>query len=291
MDFRNYFYSNNKVIVKDIKNFIPSHVFENGQCFRWEKTKKNTYIIVAKNRVIEIELEGENLIIYNSNLDDFENIWITYLDLEREYSKIKNLLCKHDHLVEAINFGHGLRILNQDPLEMLISFIISSNNRIPMIKKAINTISQKFGKCEEYNGRKYFLFPSIDKLFTLKQEEFRECFVGFRDKYLFNTIKMIFNYNDLLDISKLSDDSCHKELQKFSGVGSKVADCIMLFSMGKYSAFPVDIWVKRAMMKFYVAPDTSLKNIRNFARNLFGELSGFSQQYLFYYVRENNIKI
>lgn len=291
MDFKNYFYSDNKVIVKNIKNFIPSHVFENGQCFRWERTNRGTYVIVAKDRVIEIEFDGENLIIYNSNLDDFENVWINYLDLDRDYSKIKELLSSYDHLIDAINFGKGLRILNQDPLEMVISFIISSNNRIPMIKKAISVISEKFGKFKEYNGKKYFLFPSIDKLSEVTQEEFRGCSVGFRDKYLFNTIKMITSYDDLLNIAKLSDDDCHKELQRFSGVGSKVADCIMLFSMGKYSAFPVDVWVKRAMMKFYVAPDTSLKNIRDFGRNLFGELSGFAQQYLFYYVRENNIKI
>lgn len=291
MDFKNYSYVDNKVVVKKIKNFVLPHIFENGQCFRWEKTYDDTYIIVAKDRVIEIKRVHDDLIIHNSNIDDFENIWIEYFDFERDYDSLKESLKLDEYLTNAINFGHGLRILNQDPLEMIISFIISSNNRIPMIKRAINNISEKFGEKIEYNGKNYYLFPSLEKLSKISISEFRECSTGFRDKYLFNTINMINENNNIEYIINLSDNECHKELQKFSGIGSKVSDCIMLFSMKKYSAFPVDVWVKRAMMKFYVAPDTSLKNIRDFGRNLFKDLSGFAQQYLFYYVRENNIKI
>ncbi len=291
MDFKNYSYSDNKVVVKDVKNFVLPHIFENGQCFRWEKTYDDTYIIVAKDRVIELKRVHDDLIIHNSNIDDFENIWIEYFDFERDYDSLKESLKLDEYLTNAINFGHGLRILNQDPLEMIISFIISSNNRIPMIKRAINNISEKFGEKIEYNGKNYYLFPSLEKLSKISISEFRECSTGFRDKYLFNTINMINENNNIEYIINLSDNECHKELQKFSGIGSKVSDCIMLFSMKKYSAFPVDVWVKRAMMKFYVAPDTSLKNIRDFGRNLFKDLSGFAQQYLFYYVRENNIKI
>lgn len=291
MDFKNYSYSDNKVVVKDVKNFVLPHIFENGQCFRWEKTYDDTYIIVAKDRVIELRRVHDDLIIHNSNIDDFENIWIEYFDFERDYDSLKESLKLDEYLINAIDFGHGLRILNQDPLEMIISFIISSNNRIPMIKRAINNISEKFGEKVEYNGKNYYLFPSLERLSKISISEFRECSTGFRDKYLFNTINMINENNNIEYIVNLSDDECHKELQKFSGIGSKVSDCIMLFSMKKYSAFPVDVWVKRAMMKFYVAPDTSLKNIRDFGRNLFKDLSGFAQQYLFYYVRENNIKI
>ncbi len=287
MDFKNYSLVNNSVVVKKIKNFIPAHIFENGQCFRWMKTLNNSYIVVAKNRVIEVELRDEDLVIHNSNIDDFENIWIDYFDLERSYENLKRDLMIDEHLINAINFGNGLRMLNQDPFEIILSFIISSNNRIPMIKKAINNISKKFGQCTLYKGDEYYYFPRIDDLVSVTQEEFRDCSVGFRDKYLVGTIKMINDNNNLDEIKNLLDDDCHKELQKFPGVGSKVSDCIMLFSMKKYSAFPVDVWVKRAMMKFYVAPDTSLKEIRNFGRDLFKNLSGFAQQYLFYYIREN----
>ena len=291
MDFKNYSCNNGKVIVKNIKNFSLPHIFENGQCFRWEKTEKDTYIMVAKNRVIELELDNNDLLIHNSNIEDFENIWLDYFDLERDYENIKNSLRHDKHLNTAIDFGHGLRLLNQDPLEMIVSFIISSNNRIPMIKKAIINISEKYGECCLYKGNKYYLFPTLERLSKVTQEEFRNCSVGFRDKYLSNTIEMIVHNNNIEELINMKDDDCHKELQKFSGVGSKVSDCIMLFSMKKYSAFPVDVWVKRAMMKFYVAPDTSLPKIRSYARELFKDLSGFAQQYLFYYVRENNIKI
>ncbi|AID44273.1 8-oxoguanine-DNA-glycosylase [Candidatus Arthromitus sp. SFB-mouse-NL] len=291
MDFKNYRYLDNKIIVKKTNNFVLKHIFENGQCFRWERTNIGTYIIVAKGRVIELEMDSGDLIIHNSNVDDFENIWINYFDFERDYCKLKGEL-KHDKYLDiAINFGHGLRILNQDPFEMILSFIISSNNRIPMIKKAILSISEKYGDPISYKGRIYYKFPSLENLANLSQEKFRECSVGFRDKYLYNTVKLLNEDNDIEYIMNLNDDMCHKELQKFSGVGSKVSDCIMLFSMKKYSAFPVDVWVKRAMMKFYVAPDTSLKGIRDFGRELFKDSSGLAQQYLFYYVRENNIKV
>lgn len=291
MEFKNYSCIDNKVIIEKIDNFVLKHIFENGQCFRWERTDIGTYIIVAKGRVIELEMDSSNLIIHNSNIEDFENIWIDYFDFERNYSKLKENLKKDKYLYEAINFGYGLRILNQDPFEMILSFIISSNNRIPMIKKAIFNISEKYGDPISYKGKIYYKFPSLDRLSTVTQEELRECSVGFRDKYLYNTIKLLSEENDIKYIMNLDDDLCHKELQKFNGVGVKVADCIMLFSMKKYSAFPVDVWVKRAMMKFYVAPDTTLKGIRDFGRDLFKDLSGLAQQYLFYYVRENNIKI
>lgn len=291
MEFRNYNYYGNKVIVKDVKNFVLPHIFENGQCFRWERTDNGSYIIVAKDRVIELEIDGTDLIIHNSNIDDFENIWIDYFDFEREYDFFKSELKKHKYLSDAVDFGYGLRILNQDPIETILSFIISSNNRIFMIKRAIANISQKFGEPVLYNGKEYYLFPNLNVLSKITKEEFKECSVGFRDKYLVNTIKMINENNNLENIISMNDDDCHKELQKFSGVGAKVSDCIMLFSMKKYSAFPVDVWVKRAMMKFYVAPDTNLKKIRDFGRDLFKDLSGVAQQYLFYYVRENNIKI
>lgn len=291
MDFKNYSYMDNKVIVKKTSNFVLKHIFENGQCFRWERTNRGTYIIVAKGRVIELEMDNEDLIIHNSNIDDFENIWIDYFDFQRDYRKLKEGLKYDKYLDTAINFGYGLRILNQDPFEVILSFIISSNNRIPMIKKAILNMSERYGEPIFYKDKIYYKFPNLVNLSSLSQEKFRECSVGFRDKYLYNTVNLLNENNDIDYIMNLDDDMCHKELQKFSGVGSKVSDCIMLFSMKKYSAFPVDVWVKRAMMKFYVAPDTSLKGIRDFGRGLFKNFSGLAQQYLFYYVRENNIKV
>jgi N-glycosylase/DNA lyase len=168
-----------------------------------------------------------------------------------------------------------------------------------MIKRAIDNISKKWGKELEYNGKEYYAFPTVEELYSASMEELEACGTGFRAKYIADTVEKIYKsqmeeYQEQYDlewIKNQSDDGCHAALQVFNGIGPKVSDCIMLFSMSKYSAFPVDVWVKRAMQHFYLAPDVSLKKIRDFGRNKFGELSGFAQQYLFYYARENNINV
>ncbi|SHH98410.1 DNA-3-methyladenine glycosylase family protein [Clostridium grantii] len=292
MDFKNIEIYEDRVVVKKVENFILAHIFECGQCFRWEKTKENCYIGVAFNKVIEVEKIEDDVVIYNCNEEDFKNIWVDYFDLYRDYAEIKNVLRRDVILHEAVEFGEGIRLLKQEPFETIISFIISSNNRIPMIKRAIERISQKWGKTVLYKGKEYFSFPTIEEIKDATEEDFRKIGVGFRAKYIKNTVSEINSGEADVDyIMALEDELCHKQLQKFSGVGPKVADCIMLFSMRKYSAFPVDVWVKRAMQFFYVAPDVSLLKIREFSINKFGDLAGFAQQYLFYYARENGIKI
>lgn len=292
MDFETVEAFKDYVVIKNIKNFELDHVFECGQCFRWNKTETGSFIGVAFGRVIEVEKQGNDLVIYNTNEKDFNNIWLEYFDLNRDYTKIKEELSKDELLKKSVDFGKGIRILKQEHFELLISFIISSNNRIPMIKRAIATISEKWGEKIKYKDKVYYSFPTIEKLYDKTIEDFEKCSTGFRAKYIANTCENVYKNNGILEhIFSLSDDECHTELQKFTGVGPKVADCIMLFSMQKYSAFPVDVWVKRAMMHFYVAPDVSLKKIREFGRDKFGNLSGFAQQYLFYYARENNIEV
>lgn len=292
MDFKEILEKDNKVVLKGIKNFELPHIFECGQCFRWNKEENGNYIGVAFQRVIEVEKKGDEVTIYNTSLKDFNEIWIDYFDLKRDYSEIKEKFQEDELLNTAVKFGNGIRLLQQEPFELLISFIISANNRIPMIKRAIENISRIYGNPLEYKGRIYYAFPTLEEFQISNEEEGNALGVGFRAKYIRQTLEDLkAGKYDLKAIKSGTDDECHKALQSFSGVGPKVADCIMLFSMGKYSAFPVDVWVKRAMQHFYVAPDVSLPKIREFARNKFGELSGFAQQYLFYYARENNIKI
>lgn len=302
MDFENIEEFNNRIILNKVENFELPHIFDCGQCFRWTKESNGNYIGVAFGKVLEVEKNGENVVIYNTNREEFNKLWLNYFDLGRDYTKIKSILSEDPLLKKAVEFGNGIRLLQQDPFELVISFIISANNRIPMIKRAINNISERWGKEIEYNGKIYHSFPTIDELSNASVEDLEACGTGFRAKYIKDTVEKIKanrdkndeEYNQSFDIERiksLDDDNCHKELQNFSGIGPKVADCIMLFSMGKYSAFPVDVWVKRAMQHFYLAPDVSLKKIRDFGRNKFGELSGFAQQYLFYYARENNISV
>ncbi len=307
MDYKNIKFSRDEVIIEGVKNFKLKHIFECGQIFRFEEVEENDFIVIAFGKLIEVKEEGNNVVIYNTNEEEFNRIWLNYFDLNRDYSDIKEELSKDILLKQSIEFGYGVRVLNQDPFEMLLSFIISARNNIPSIKKTVNKISVKWGKQINYKDKIYYAFPSIYEIKDATLEEIQETGASFRSKYLIDTIKNVYNsvkdenlklneenpylkYN--LDyIKRLSDDECHDALQEFKGVGSKVADCIMLFSMEKTSAFPVDVWVKRAMIHFYGAEDSSLNKIRIFARNKFEKLSGFAQQYLFYYARENKINI
>lgn len=308
MDYKEVIEKDNAIVIKDTKHFNIKQILECGQCFRWEKINELNYIVVAFGKVIEIEQIDNDVTIYNTSLEDFNNIWENYFDLTRDYSVIKDNLSKDEVLRKSIEFGYGIRILNQDPFEMLISFIISARNSIPSIMKTIKKISEKWGDEIEYKGNTYYTFPTPRQLKDASLEDITATGASFRSKYIFDTINKV---NEALDknedgidveeiadicfnldkIKALNDDECHIALQNFKGVGAKVADCIMLFSMGKHSAFPVDVWVKRAMIHFYVAPDVSLQKMRVFAREKFGAYSGIAQQYLFYYARENNIQV
>lgn len=306
MDYREIIESNDSVIIKGVKNFNIKQILECGQCFRWQRVTDTDYIVVSNRRVIEIIQEDDEVIIHNTNMNDFKNIWENYFDLNTEYGPLKEELSKDELLKQAIEFGYGIRLLNQDPFEMVISFIISARNSIPSIMKTIKKISEKFGDKIEYKGEIYYAFPMPEQLKNATLEDIQETGASFRSKYIIDTI---YNINMALEAKKsgnltdelkrydldyimsLPTDECHVALQAFKGVGAKVADCIMLFSMGKKSAFPVDVWIKRAMIHFYVAPDVSLNKIRVFGREKFGELSGLAQQYLFYYARENNINV
>ena len=306
MDYREIMESNDSIIIKGVKNFNIKQILECGQCFRWQRVTDTDYIVVSNRRVIEIIQEDDEVIIHNTNMNDFKNIWENYFDLNTEYEPLKEELSKDELLKQAIEFGYGIRLLNQDPFEMVISFIISARNSIPSIMKTIKKISEKFGDKIEYKGEIYYAFPTPEQLKNATLEDIQETGASFRSKYIIDTI---YNINMALEAKKsgnltdelkmydldyimsLPTDECHVALQAFKGVGAKVADCIMLFSMGKKSAFPVDVWIKRAMIHFYVAPDVSLNKIRVFGREKFGELSGLAQQYLFYYARENNINV
>lgn len=313
MNFEKVSFEDNKVILEGLKSFNIKQILECGQCFRWDKISDTNYIIVAYGRVIEVLQQGDKATIYNSNEEDFNNIWINYFDLERDYDEIKIELAKDEILRKSVDFGYGIRILNQDPFEMLISFIISARNSIPSIKKTVKKICEAWGERIEYKGEEYYTFPTAKAIKEATLEDIQGTGASFRSKYIVDTIKKVNEaievkedmgknpdkYSerpeildfDLEYIKSLSDDECHIALQKFMGVGAKVADCIMLFSMAKHSAFPVDVWVKRAMIYFYVAPDVSLNKMRVFARDKFGAYSGMVQQYLFYYARENKIEV
>ena len=282
----------NQIVIKNMMDFEPKHIFECGQAFRWHVEEDDSYTAIHKSKVINVKRDGKDIIFSNTNMEDFENIWYDYFDLGRDYGEIKKELSKDPILNEAIKFGEGIRILNQEPYETTISFIISANNQIPRIKRSIELISQKYGESiGSYNEKEYFSFPSSEILASIDEKELEDnCKVGYRAKYIVNTSKMIKNKEiDLDKLFQLPTETAKEILMRLPGVGPKVSNCILLFSLDKNEAFPVDVWVKRVMENLYFNENTSIKKISAYAEENFGSLGGFAQQYLFYYARENNI--
>ena len=280
----------NKIIVENIKNFNPVHIFECGQCFRWIKQGDGSYTGVARHRAVNVKFSGDSLVVSGSNSQDFVDIWYEYFDLGRDYSQIKARLDKDEIMHKAINFGSGIRLLKQDTYEALVSFITSANNRIPMIMKTVAAMSRGYGNETELNGLKFYTFPHLEKLSELSESELEVCGGGFRCKYIIKSSQMI--RNEVVSLKRLAHIDtldARNELMKLPGVGPKVADCVLLYSGTKHDVFPTDVWVKRVMEELYFKREASFKEIQEFAWNHFGELSGFAQQYLFYYARENRI--
>lgn len=280
------------LVLEDVCDFNLKHIFECGQCFRWIANEDGSYTGVVKGKVIKVSQNGNQVIFHKCTEEDYREILEDYFDLRRNYSDIKEILSKLDgDLERAVNFGQGIRILNQDPFEMIITFILSANNRIPMIMKAVEGLSQKYGNfIGEYEGKKYYDFPSAESLSRVEVSELRLSGVGFRDKYISKASKMIYEDEKFLDrLLTMDYKEAIKELQRLSGVGPKVADCIALFSLKKSQAFPVDTWVKKVMEYFYIKEDSNFKMIKDYADENYGDLAGFAQQYLFYYARENKI--
>ena len=281
-------------ILKPKKDFNAEHIFECGQCFRWNKQEDGGYIGVIKDSVIEV-IEKENEVIFrgvsNRNLKD---IVTEYFNLDVDYTKMKEELSNIDEFLKtSIEYGNGIRILKQDIFETIISFIISANNNIPRIKKIIENISRAYGKEIKYNGKIYYLFPTAEELSRASVEDLRGLGLGFRDKRVYTTTKMIlkneFDIKTLVDIK--DTNVVREELLKLDGVGPKVADCILLFAFNRYEVFPIDVWVRRVMNDLYIKNKQESKvskvEIKNLANVKFGDLAGIAQQYLFYWKREN----
>ncbi|SPY47079.1 DNA-3-methyladenine glycosylase [Peptoniphilus harei] len=235
---------------------------------------------------------GDEIILKGVDEKSFEEIFYDYFDLSRDYKIVMEELSKDEVMKRATEYGKGIRILNQDKFETIISFIISANNQIPRIQKAIEKISEMYGDyLGEDENRKYYSFPSPDQLALAKPEDLREfARVGFRDKRIVEASKLI--ASGQVDINKIQDmdlEDARKELQILPGVGPKVADCILLFAFDRKESFPVDVWIKRVMEELYLKEVTPKSKIAMRGREVFGKNAGFANQYLFYYGRENKL--
>lgn len=281
-------------ILKNAKSFELKDIFDCGQCFRWNKESDESYTGVFKQNVINVKKQGQDVYFKGICSGDIKNVVTYYFDLERDYENIKKTLSKVDiNMKTSIEYGKGIRILNQDLWETITSFIISANNNIPRIKGIIEKLSKTYGNEIIWNNNKYYTFPSVNQLKDVTIEQYRKLGLGFRDIRLYETTQMILNKEIDLEYLKEEKDTLkvREELLKLSGVGPKVADCILLFSeLKRFDVFPIDVWVRRVMNDLYIKEENeekvSKKKIENLAKEKFGNLSGIAQQYLFYWRRE-----
>lgn len=225
--------------------------------------------------------------------DDFERMIRKYFDLDRDYTKIKNKLCSvDDYLKRSIEYGEGIRLLNQDLFETIISFIISANNNIPRIKGIIEKICEKYGDKIECFNDVYYSFPTPNQLAKASIEDLRKMGLGFRDVRVYETTQKINSKEfDLKELYLLDTKMAKEKLLTLDGVGPKVCDCILLFSdLKRLDVFPIDVWVRRVMNELYIHEKDESKVdkrvIQKMAEEKFGTLKGIAQQYLFYWKRE-----
>lgn len=288
MDIREY---DNKIVLEGVKDFNITHIFDCGQCFRWDRQPDGSYTGVVKDKVVNLSQQKDMVTLDNASLTDYDTVWKNYFDMDTDYSDIKACVDVDEIMDEAVAFGSGIRILNQDEWETMISFMISANNRIPMIKKVIENISKSFGNyiCT-YRDKDYYTFPTAQQLASSPVEKIQECKAGFRSERIKDAaIRFLAEKDKIYSLKDKTYEEGLDYLKTYKGIGDKVANCILLFSMKQFSTFPVDVWVRRVMQTLYVDEKTNDKEIRRFAEEKFGRYSGYAQQYLFYYARENAV--
>lgn len=306
------------VIKENIKDFNLDHIFDCGQCFRWKKENDGSYTGVAFSRPVNISFEPYEeggfegkLIIDNIDEEEYERHWRHYLDLDRDYGHIKQVLSAEDEMMtKAIEAGQGIRILQQDLWECILSFIISQNNKISRIKNCIEALCKKYGDpLGVYRGREYFDFPKPEVFAKLEAGNLADIRLGYRDGYIVKASRKIVQDREMVKLYEeqekngqiddsmtekpvcidmlcdVSDQDALMYLTGLYGIGLKVANCILLFGLARHQCFPIDIWVRRVMNRCYGIDEKDMTAMGKYANEHFGQYGGIAQQYLFYYVR------
>jgi len=272
-----------------------------GQVFRWDK-KGDWWYGVASGKAFKVRQVNAELEFANAHETFIKN----YFGLDDNLQKIRGSVGKDEHIRKALQEFWGLRIVRQDPWECLVSYICATYKSIAAIKNMLLKLSKKFGERIRLEGCDFYGFPTAKKLANTSERDLIECCLGYRAKYLLATAKKIVDdCFDLEGLRKTPYCQAKKELCAFPGVGLKVADCILLFSLGKRDAFPVDVWVKRVILRRYsahfpkefiekISSRESLSNaeyekLNEFGRNYFGEYAGYAQEYLYHYERMHHL--
>jgi N-glycosylase/DNA lyase len=286
------------VKIEGLEYFDISQIFDCGQSFRFDAVKEseheNEFSGVAFGRFVSFAQDGDTLYIYGTDEREFDTLWRRYLGLDLDYSAIRKDIAEHCSspvMREAMEAGHGIRILRQDPFETVVSFIISQNNNIPRIKKIIENLSRECGEPIELDeelekhvsgSSSLCAFPTAQAIASIGKEGLFDLRTGFRAGYIADAVERILDRRLDLDALKKyeSNDQVMQELCTVRGIGPKVASCITLFGLERYSSFPIDVWIKRVMQKYF--PDVPEKFD---PKEYFGAYAGIAQQYLFYYER------
>ena len=268
-------------MIIESKNFNLKQIADSGQCFRMNQISDNTYGLIALDRYIELEQVSEDVINITCNEGDYKQIWKNYFDLDYDYGRIVDKLLEgpDEFLRKAASYGSGIRILRQDPFEMLISFIISQNKNIPSIKACIERICETYGNKmeDDISGKVYYTFPGPDILAEAKKEDLRRLKLGYRDEYIIAASRaVVLGHIDLRALLLASHQESVNTLKSIRGIGDKVANCISLFGLHHIEAFPIDVWMRRVLEEFYE---------NEFDVDQFQGYAGIVQQYMFYYVR------
>jgi len=266
----------NEVELVGVSDFDLNKTFECGQCFRWNADEHGVYTGVAHGRAARLRRMGDSVFI-SGTIEDFETIWRWYFDLNRDYEKIRRHLCIDDFMVRATEFGEGIRLLRQDKWEVLCSFIVSQNNNIPRIRSIIDTLCREFGDVIEFEDEQLFAFPSASTLAKLDAEDLAPLRCGYRAEYIIRAAKMVADGSiDLDALAQSTPAAARATLKTLHGVGDKVADCVVLFGLHMLDAFPLDVWMKRAVAEHYGPV---------FVSKIFSPYAGIAQQYIFHYMR------
>lgn len=285
----NIYSKDNNLILENVADFDIEDILECGQCFHFTKLDEKDYELLAHGRYLHVVQKRDIVTLFNTNREEYDLVWKNYFDMTTDYNAIKEKIISADkRLKTAVYNKPGIRILKQDFFEVLISFIISQNNHIPRIKQIINTISERYGESViTPDGQIKYIFPGIDKLIDVSEDELRDCKVGFRAPYICEAVRMVYSGEINEDsLRSMNVVSAREKLMSIKGVGEKVANCVLLFGLAFTDVFPVDVWMKRIMETMYFEEDTKKNIIESKAYEIFGEYAGYAQQYLFHYGRE-----
>ena len=282
MDYTNIKQRDSDLVLVSIKNFVPSQILDCGQCFRWNAIhsvgdESVSYSGIAYGRRLELTLKGNELILKNVTLEDFESVWRDYFDFSRDYSKLRQHYAIDDTLNKAMAFSPGLRLMRQQPWEALVTFILSQNSNIPRIKGMTARLCEHFGKPLPCGG---FTFPTSEVLASLSTDNLAPVRSGYRDSYIIDAAKRVAGgWLNFEELQNMPSDIVRKALMEVRGVGPKVAECVLLYGFGRVECYPLDVWMKRVMASYY--PNGFVKELKDTA--------GIAQQFLFHYIRTNKL--